>query len=136
MIKYIEHPSDVGFEVDSDSLDELFSIAAEAMYGLITDPKKIESNIEKLIDIQAEDLESLMFDWIDELLFIFESDQLIFTSFDLHITETDFHLTGKCIGGKFDPKKHESGIIIKAVTYHMMEVKRNDIWKAKVILDV
>ena len=134
MIKYIEHSSDIGFEVEGVSLEEIFSNAAIAMYGLMTDLKQIELTIEKKIDIKSEDLESLMFDWIDELLFLFESDKIVFTGFKLQIK--DFHLIGQCVGGKFDPNKHETGIIIKAVTYHMMEIKKNGVWKAKVILDV
>jgi len=134
MIKYIEHSSDVGFEVDGSNLEELFSNAAIAMYGLMTDLEGIEPTVKREIDIQSEDLESLMFDWIDELIFIFESDQIIFSRFELQIK--NFHLSGRCIGERFDPKKHEAGIIIKAVTYHMMEIKRNGSWKAKVIVDV
>ena len=134
MIRYIEHSSDVGFEVDGNSLEELFSNAAIAMYGLMTDLDGIEPVVERGIDIQSEDLESLMFDWIDELIFIFESDQIIFSRFELRIK--DFHLSGRCIGERFDPNIHEAGIIIKAVTYHMMEIKRNSSWKARVILDV
>jgi len=51
--------------------------------------------------------------------------------------EENFSLYGRCIGGKFHPEKHSSGIIIKAVTYNMMEIKReNGVWRARVVLDV
>ncbi|MDY6965509.1 MAG: archease [Halobacteriota archaeon] len=134
MIRYIEHTSDVGFEVEEESLEELFSSAAIAMYELMTDPGEIETVLERKVEVQSEDLESLMFDWMDELIFLFESEHLIFKSFNLSID--GFHLDGRCRGGVFDPAKHESGIAVKAVTYHMMEVKKNDLWKARVILDV
>ena len=135
-IKYIEHPSDVGFEVYGDSLEELFANAAIAMYSLMTDVDEIEGEEEREIEINSEDLYSLMFDWLDELIFLFDSESLVMRSFDIAIDESNFSIQGTCKGGKFDPSKHVSGIIIKAVTYNMMEIKRNDIWSARVVLDV
>ena len=135
-IKYIEHPSDVGFEAYGDSLEELFANAAIAMYSLMTDVDEIEGDEEREIEINSEDFQSLMFDWLDELIFLFDSESLVMRSFDIAIDESNFSIQGTCKGGKFDPSKHVSGIIIKAVTYNMMEVKKNEVWKARVVLDV
>ena len=135
-IKYIEHPSDVGFEVYGDSLEELYANAAIAMYCLMTDVDEIEGDEEREIEINSEDLYSLMFDWLDELIFLFDSESLVMKKFDIAVNETDFSICGNCKGGKFDPSRHVSGIIIKAVTYNMMEIKNNEVWSAKVVLDV
>ena len=135
-IRYIEHPSDVGFEVYGDTLEELFANAAIAMYSLMTDVDEIEEEEEREIEINSEDLYSLMFDWLDELIFLFDSESLVMRSFDIAIDESNFRIQGTCKGGKFNPSTHVSGIIIKAVTYNMMQIKSNDVWKARVILDV
>ena len=135
-IKYIEHPSDVGFEAYGDTLEELFANAAIAMYSLMTDVDEIEEEEEREIEINSEDLYSLMFDWLDELIFLFDSESLVMRSFDIAIDESNFRIQGTCKGGKFNPSTHVSGIIIKAVTYNMMQIKSNDVWKARVILDV
>ncbi len=135
-IKYIEHPSDVGFEVYGDTLEELYANAAIAMYSLMTDVDEIEGEEEREIEINSEDLYSLMFDWLDELIFLFDSESLVMRSFDIAIDESNFSIQGTCKGGKFDPSKHVSGIIIKAVTYNMMEIKKNEVWSARVVLDV
>ena len=134
--RYIEHPSDVGFEAYGDTLEELFANAALAMYSFMTDVDAVEAETERAIKVQAEDLYSLMFDWLDEMLFLFESDSLVMKDFDITVDESQFSITGTCSGGKFDPDKHEAGIIIKAVTYNMMEVKKNEVWHAQVVLDV
>lgn len=134
--RYIEHPSDVGFEAYGDTLEELFAHAAIAVFSFMTDVEGIEEEEEREVAIQSEDLYSLMFDWLDEMLFLFESDSLVMRNFDIEVNESDFSLIGQCRGGKFDPSKHESGIIIKAVTYNMMEVKKNEVWHARVVLDV
>ncbi len=135
-IKYIEHPSDVGFEVYGDTLEELYANAAIAMYSLITDVDEIEADVERAIELKAEDFLSLMFDWLDELIFLFDSESLVMNKFDITVNETNFSISGNCKGGKFNPSKHVSGIIIKAVTYNMMQIKSNEVWKARVVLDV
>ena len=135
-IRFIEHPSDVGFEVYGDTLEELYANAAIAMYSLMTDVDEIGGEEEREIEINSEDLYSLMFDWLDELIFLFDSESLVMRSFDIAIDESNFSIQGTCKGGKFNPSKHVSGIIIKAVTYNMMEIKRNNVWSARVVLDV
>jgi len=135
-IKYIEHPSDVGFEVYGDTLEELYANAAIAMYSLMTDIDEIEADVERGIELKAEDFQSLMFDWLDELIFLFDSESLVMNKFDIAVNETNFSICGNCKGGKYDPSMHVSGIIIKAVTYNMMQIKKNEVWKARVVLDV
>jgi SHS2 domain-containing protein len=134
--RYIEHPSDVGFEAFGSSLEELFANAALAMYSFMTDVAAIAATEERAVTVEAEDLYSLMFDWLDELLFLFEAELLIMTDFSIDVDTATFSITGTCRGGKFDPEHHEAGIIIKAVTYNMMEVKKNEQWHAQVVLDV
>lgn len=132
----IEHPSDVAFEAYGDTLEELFANAAIATYSFMTDVEDIDEEIEREVEIQSEDLYSLMFDWLDELLFLFESEGLIFNRFDISVDAEKFNIKGKCKGELFDPSKHEAGIIIKAVTYNMMEIRKNGYWKARVVMDV
>jgi SHS2 domain-containing protein len=134
--RYIEHPSDVGFEAFGSSLEELYANAALAMYSFMTDVAAIAATEERAVTVEAEDLYSLMFDWLDELLFLFEAEFLVMTDFEIAVDVSTFSITGTCRGGKFDPEQHEAGIIIKAVTYNMMEVKKNAQWHAQVVLDV
>jgi SHS2 domain-containing protein len=136
LYRYIDHPADVGFEAYGDTLEELFANAAIAMYSFMTDVDEIVEDEERAVAVQAEDLYSLMFDWLDELLFLFESESLVMKNFAITVNKSDFSIRGVCRGGQFDPSKHESGIIVKAVTYNMMEVKKNKVWHARVVLDV
>jgi len=138
--KHVEHTSDVAFEAYGDSLEELFANSALATYSFMTDIDELmkePATEERAVNIQSEDLYSLMFDWLDEILFFFESEMLMFTRFDIKVDAEKFSLGGKCKGVFFDPEKHEVGIIIKAVTYHMMEIKEEGgRWRARVVLDV
>jgi SHS2 domain-containing protein len=109
--RYIEHPSDVGFEAYGNTLEELFANAAIATYSFMTNVEEIGEEIERKVEIKSEDLYSLMFDWLDEMIFIFESEELIFKKFNITLDESNFIIKGKCKGEKFDPSKHEVGII-------------------------
>ncbi|GEM_PF-152755 len=168
--KYFEHPSDVGFEACGETLEELFANAALATFSFMTNVEEVgegegEEVVEKEVKIKSEDLCSLMFDWLDEMIFLFESELLVPKRFEIKVqageeereeervgeaggeagegseggVAAEFSINGKCSGGRFDPARHESGIIIKAVTYNMMEVKKDEksgVWKARVVLDV
>jgi SHS2 domain-containing protein len=134
--RYIEHPSDVGFEAYGATLEELFVNAALAMLSFMTDVEAMEPVEERAVEVKAEDLYSLMFDWLDEMLFLFEAESLVMNEFHITVDPAAFSVRGTCRGGIFDPEKHEAGIIIKAVTYNMMEVKQNGRWHARVVLDV
>jgi SHS2 domain-containing protein len=134
--RYIEHPSDVGFEAYGATLEELFANAALAMYSFMTDVDAIAATEERRVGVKAEDLYSLMFDWLDELLFLFEAESLVMKHYRITVDDSVFSIQGTCRGGIFDPERHEAGIIIKAVTYNMMEVKKNEKWHARVVLDV
>ncbi|RZN33664.1 MAG: archease [Methanophagales archaeon ANME-1-THS] len=134
--RYIEHPADVGFEAYGATLEELFANAALAVFSFMTDVVDGFHEEERAVTIQAEDLLSLMFDWLDEMLFLFESESLVMKHFAITVNESEYRITGTVSGGKFDPEKHESGIIVKAVTYNMMEVRKNRVWHARVVLDV
>lgn len=134
--RYVEHPSDVGFEAYGATLEELFAHAALAMLSFMTDVEAIEPLEERAVEVKAEDLYSLMFDWLDELLFFFEAESLVMNTFEIVLDPAEFRIRGTCRGGRFDPETHEAGIIIKAVTYNMMEVRKNERWHARVVLDV
>ena len=134
--RYIEHPSDVSFEAYGATLEALFANAAIAMLSFMTDVQAFEPVEERAVDVKAEDLYSLMFDWLDELLFLFEADSLVMNEFEITVDPAEFSIRGTCRGGIFDPERHDAGIIIKAVTYNMMDVKKNERWHARVVLDV
>ncbi|MGC9200750.1 MAG: archease, partial [Candidatus Aenigmatarchaeota archaeon] len=60
-----------------------------------------------------------------------------FSDFDVKIDEKNFKLEAICKGEEINPEKHETRTVVKAATMHMMEVKKeNDVWKARVILDI
>lgn len=136
--EFFDVTADVGFRSYGKTLEEAFENAALAMFEVMTDTAKIELLTHKEIMIESEDPMALLYDWLDELIFLHDSENLIFSNFKIEIKEINhdtYHLTGKVWGETFNPDKHESREDVKAVTYHLMGIKEENGFMVRVILD-
>ncbi len=125
--KFIDHTADVQVKSWGRSLEEAFSQTALSLMSTISpNLEKITPKIEKIIKIEAEDKEALLFDFLSELLYIFDVDELIFSDINVqHITkiEDKYTLEAKMKGETFAIDKHEIGIEVKAITYSFMKIE-------------
>ena len=129
--------ADVAFVAYGKDLNELFANAALAMFEVMVNTKQVEKRIEEKISVDAYDLESLMFNWLNELLYVSDSKNLAFSEFDVKVDDRNFILEAICKGEEINPEKHETRTVVKAATYHQMKIwKENEVWKAQVILDI
>ena len=123
---YEDHTADVQARCWGKSLEEAFNQTAYSLMATITpNLKKISPKVEKEIKIEAEDKEALLFDFLSELLYIFDVDELVFNNIKVQIikeSEELFVLNALLSGEKFDISKHEIGIEVKAITYSFMEI--------------
>jgi SHS2 domain-containing protein len=124
----------MGLVAYGKSLAEAFANAAYGLFSLIVEPNKVKEKESRKVTVQAQDAEGLLFNWINELIYIFEVERLLFKSFD--ITEfTGQSLEATCWGEKYDPSRHQLKTGVKSATYHMLKVdgEKNRI---RVIFDV
>jgi SHS2 domain-containing protein len=129
--------ADVAFVAHGRDLNELFANSALAMFEVMVNTKQIKPKIEKKIKVKAEDLKSLLFSWLNELLVYVDGDNIAFSEFDVKVDGKKFELAAKCKGEKIDRKMHETRTAVKSCTYHQMKVeKTKEGWKAQVILDI
>jgi SHS2 domain-containing protein len=129
--------ADTAFAAYGKDLNELFSNAALAMFEIMINTKKVKPEIKREVEIEAKDLHSLLFGWLNRLLVFYGSENLAFSKFDVKIDKRNFSLTSRCFGEKIDPEKHEVKTEVKACTYHKMEIKKvKDKWRAQVIIDI
>lgn len=117
--KVLEHTADSLVEVYGKDINERFANAAYAMFDLITDVKKVKSQGEMKITLSAESREQLLVDFLQELLYLNDAEDLVFGKFEV---KTDgLKLEALVWGEKFDEKKHEKRSVVKGVTYHKLE---------------
>jgi len=126
--RFLDHMSDIYIEVQADSLGEAFEEAGKAVFETMTDLKKVEPLEKYEIKLEAEDTKALLFDWLAELIYIFDSKNLIFSKIkilELKTINNKYKLSSELFGEYFNPKKHETRMEIKAPTYSLMEIDTN-----------
>lgn len=138
--RYLEDvaTADAAFEVEGRTLEELFRDAAIATFEVMVDTKSVKPEIAKEIELKNEDIGNLLFDWLSELVYLKDAESLLFSSFDVSIKKNDvYELKAKARGESINQRKHSLRSDVKAVTYHMFEVKRSgEKWTATVVLDI
>jgi len=133
----IEHTADIGIRVKAKDRHELFEKAALAMFDIIAERKKTKSpSISKKISIvqDAQSLDELFINWLNELLSLSAVKELIFTSFKINKLD-ESSLNALAYGE--DRNNFKSNVEIKAATYHELKVEETkNGWLAEVIFDV
>ncbi len=132
----IDHAADVGIIAYGADVEELFSNAALALFSLITEPESVEEKLHLNLEVSSEDTDSLLIEWLNELIYFFDAKHMLFNRFDIgNVTHNELKAT--CYGEGFDPMKHKIKIGVKAATYHMLKLDKNgDGYKAQIILDI
>ncbi|MFC1900730.1 archease [Chloroflexota bacterium] len=131
----LEHTADIGIIAYGSNINEAFVNAAKGMFSLITELGDVEETEQREIEIEATDPESLLVAWLNELIFLFDTENLLFKRFN--ITQlTDTRLKAAAYGEKADLSRHSIKRGIKAATYHMLSIEKNDGVKATVVFDV
>ena len=118
--KIIDHTADIAIRTTGKSLNNAFENAGYALFDTMCDANSVKPLTTKKIICQADDLEQLLVDWLSELLFICDVDDMVFSEFSVKITGSS--LVGKVKGERIDPDRHHLKTDIKAITYHMLEV--------------
>jgi SHS2 domain-containing protein len=139
--RFLDHTADVSVESQGKNLEEAFEQTAYSLMETITPIfKSIPIEIERIITIEAEDKEALLFDFLTEFLYIFDVDELIFNKIKIQSIKKDqekYYLKASAKGGKFNKLKHEPGTEVKAITYSFMNIeeKKNGV-KINIVFDV
>lgn len=140
--EFFDVTADVGYRAYGKSLANAFENAAVAMFEVITDTSNVKPNIEKIIQLEAEDKYAILYDWLSELLFFHDSEYMVFSKFNVEINskvedgEKKYLLKASAFGEEFDPDRHERRSEVKAVTFHMMDIKVDKMFILQVILDI
>ena len=132
----LDHTADIGLVIYGEDLRELFDNAGEAFFHLITDLRKVKRRVERRIDIGGESLDRLMVDWLSELLYLHDVENLLFRGFKVE-SVGEGGLKAIVEGEPFQEGVHVIKTEVKAVTYHQIEVRQEEgRWRARVILDL
>ncbi len=136
MFEILEHTADIGFRARGSTPAELFENAAFAMCSISTELQNVEPKSEYPLAASGQDYESLLVNWLSEILYWTDGRQLAFCEF--HVGQIDPEMvTGIARGEPRSPERHPARVIVKAVTYHQLKVIQGpEGWVAEVYLDI
>ncbi len=133
----LDHTADIGIVAWGRNLPELFSNAAEGMFSLITDAKVSGEGFETEIAVEGEDRVELLVNWLNELLYVFETEEVLPGDFEIKRIGP-VSMKGRVRGGPIDYTHHELKREIKACTYYQAAVEElgPTLWRAQVYFDM
>ena len=132
----VEHTADTGIVAYGADMREAFANAAYGMFSLMADLEQVREETSRYIEAEVGDRESLVVSWLNELLYMFDVERIVFKRFDI-LELTNTRLRADAYGEKVDASRHELRSGVKAATYHMLKVSEDrDRWRIRVIFDV
>jgi SHS2 domain-containing protein len=136
MYEVFEHTADLGLRIRAKDLNTLFADAARALFAVIVENlDDVRTTCEWAMTIGGSDPEYLLFDWLNELLFKFDKEHLLFSDFTVTVTSTGLSATAR--GEPLDTTRHHLDHEVKAITYHGLVVRQAaEGWLAEVIVDI
>ena len=132
----LEHTADVGLKIRAESWADILETAARGTVALLLHrpPKKASERQQIIID--EDGLEDTFVAWLQELLYIFETQDRVPVDFNFTSAEEE-HVEADVGFARFSEKRHQPHMQIKAVTYHELFVRHDgDRWQAQVLFDI
>ncbi len=132
----ISHPSDVGLIAYGSDLKELFANSAFGMFSLMADLSTVKPRTEFGVDVSGEDIESLLVNWLNELIYLEDAKNVLLSEFNI-TGLTNRSIKAKVRGEMIDPPRHKMTRGVKAATYNQLKIRKvGEGWEAKIIFDV
>ncbi|MEM2874053.1 MAG: archease [Candidatus Nanoarchaeia archaeon] len=131
--------ADIAFEAFGKNLNEVFENSAFALCATMVQPKSMVAKIKKIIKMQNKDINTLLIDFLNELIYYKDAESLLFPKVKVKIVEKNgiYLLTAEVAGEKIDFQKHKVLADVKAATWHLFELqKKGKAWRAQVVLDI
>lgn len=136
MFEVFDHTADLGLRVRADCLNTLFADAARGLFSvMVGDLDQVRLVVERTVHQSGQAWEYMLFDWLAELLYLFDTEKLVLARFDVRVDNGG--LSATCWGEPLDLQRHALEHEVKAVTYHGLRVESQDgQWLAEVIVDI
>ncbi|MFQ5826302.1 MAG: archease [Dehalococcoidia bacterium] len=131
----VDHTADIGIRAHGADLKEAFANAGLALSSLVTDVEKVREGLHRDLEVTASDEEALLVAWLNELIYVFDVDNIIFKRFDIQELSPT-RLRARAYGEKVDPSRHPLKMGIKAATYHRLKIEKGADYTAQVIFDI
>jgi SHS2 domain-containing protein len=130
--RYLDHMTDALIEAYGSSLDEAFENSACGLVNTMFDLSNVSDHLEVKIEANGYDLYSLFYDWLEKVMLIVLTENIILSHFQVKISHTGnmedhgaYFLCSIARGEHLDLEKHNFKVEVKAVTYHEMQIEQD-----------
>src|SRR3989344_179933 len=132
--KFLEHTADIKFQIYGKTLNEVFENSVLAVAEYVSRGKKIKARKGKIINVSGNDLESLFYNFLDELVYLIDAEN--FVAAKAKVTIFGYNLKAELFGDSTNNYKDLDHI--KAATYAEMYIKKlpDENWEAQAVMDV
>lgn len=141
--RFLDHTADVAVELRAPSREALFAEAVAAFTATVTDPEAVVPDPEEPVlrlEVEAEDAEALLVEWLGEMVYRFDVDGLLFREVGVRVEEVGegLRLRSEARGERYDEERHPLKVHVKAVTWHGLEVREeaDGSWFGRVVFDI
>lgn len=131
----VDHTADVAIVARGADVGEAFANAGRALLSLVTDPDSVAEVEERRIELSADDLGDLLVAWLNELIYLFDAENLLLSGFDVRPVG-DTGLVATVRGERVDKTRHRIKLGVKAATHHMLEIDRDNGVRLQVLFDI
>lgn len=134
--EHFHHQADIGVRGVGATPAAAFEQAALAMTAVITDPQLVRDRIEVALELEAPDLEYLLYRWLNELVFQMATRRMLFGRFGVEID--GLRLRASALGEPVDRAVHQPAVEVKGATLTALEVRQraDGSWLAQCVVDV
>lgn len=136
MFEILEHTADIGFRAWGRTREEMFESAAMALESIAIEIEHVEPKLQYPIAAAGEDDESLLVNWLNEVLFYLDGRRVAMRRFRVEQLRPR-QVVAQAWGEPRDPDRHRPKLVVKGVTYHQLKIALDDRgWRAEVYLDI
>jgi tRNA nucleotidyltransferase (CCA-adding enzyme) len=133
--EHFEHKADIGIRGFGDTLAAAFTQAALAMTAVVTEIERVQPVTSINIDCSEAENDTLLYDWLNALIYEMSTRKMLFSEFDLRIDSGN--LTAAASGEAIDIERHQPAVEIKGATFTELAVYQDKgQWIAQCVIDV
>lgn len=133
--QHFEHVADVGVRGRGRDPAEAFANAALALTAVVTPPERVRAESAVPIECAGDDLELLLVDWLNAVVYAMATRRMLFGRFDVAIAGGRLRATAW--GEPVDRARHVPAVEVKGATLTELSVRREDDghWSAQCVVD-
>ena len=131
----LEHTADAGVIAHGADMKEAFANAAKGLFSLMIELDDVAEVVHRDIAVAAPDRESLLVAWLNELIYLFDTENILLKRFDINRLDNT-SLKARGYGEKVARGRHKLKLGVKATTYHMLKIDENNGVSVQVLFDI